>query len=148
MIEATGRDILIQADGGINMETVALFTNAGVDSIALSDKPEYDAPAPAVCTVSGSRVSNDNIDVTSSVSGTFSFAGTSGNPFATTLAIPDSGVTGMEGRMTVPATVALDANGSGSFVITGAVQIPNNLSAGNYGSYKGPAVTISVSDGQ
>ncbi|MDY0289356.1 MAG: ribulose-phosphate 3-epimerase [Sphaerochaeta sp.] len=31
MIEATGRDILIQADGGINMETVALFTNAGVD---------------------------------------------------------------------------------------------------------------------
>lgn len=123
------------------------FTNAGLDSIALSDKPEYDAPAPAVCTVSGSRVINSNIGVSSSVSGTFPFAGTGGNPFATTLAIPNSGVTGMEGRMTVPATVALDANGSGTFVITGQVWIPNNLSADNYGSYKGQAVTITVNDG-
>ncbi|MDD4220548.1 MAG: ribulose-phosphate 3-epimerase [Sphaerochaetaceae bacterium] len=31
MIEASGRDILIQADGGINLETIALFTQAGTN---------------------------------------------------------------------------------------------------------------------
>ena len=123
------------------------YTNPGTDMIALSDKPEYADPAPAVCTVSGSQASNTSIAITSSPTGAFHFAETAGNPFAATLDIPVSAVGTMVGVMTVPATVALDANGSGSFVITGAVQIPNNLSAGNYGSYKGPAVTISVDDG-
>ena len=123
------------------------FTNPGQDMIALSDKLSYDGPSPGLCTVSGSQASNTSIAISRSPTTAFNFAGTAGNPFAATLDTPDAALTNMLGVMTVPATVALDANGSGSFVITGAVQIPNNLSAGNYGSYKGPAVTISVSDG-
>ena len=45
MIEASGRDVLIQADGGINLETIALFTQAGTNvhtvGSALFKSPDY-----------------------------------------------------------------------------------------------------------
>ena len=123
------------------------FANAGQDMIALSDKPDYDAPSPAVCTVNGSRATSATVSVTSSPTGAFYFGGAASNPFAANLATPTTPTTTMRGVMTVPATVTLDATGAGSFVITGAVQIPNNLTANNYGSYKGQAVTMTVNDG-
>jgi len=123
------------------------FTNAGQDQIALSDKPDYDAPSPAVCTVSGSRATSMTVNVTSAPTGAFYFGGAADNPFAANLGRPTTPTFTMRGVMTVPGTVTLDATGSGSFVITGAVQIPNFLTATNYGSYKGPAITMTVNDG-
>jgi ribulose-phosphate 3-epimerase len=45
MIEATGKEILIQADGGINADTIHQFSQAGVNNFvlgsALFDSPDY-----------------------------------------------------------------------------------------------------------
>ena len=52
MIESSGRDILLQVDGGINLETVGKFTNAGADvctmGSALFGSSDYDMTVKSI----------------------------------------------------------------------------------------------------
>lgn len=125
------------------------FTNAGQDQIALSDKPQFDGPQPAICVVTGSRAKNTAITITRDpvkLTG-MAFSGAATNPFATTLLDPTTAASGILGYFVVPESVNTDAEGNAEFIITGEAHIPNNLSADNYGSYKAAPLTITVTDG-
>lgn len=124
------------------------FINSGQDQIALSDKPAYDPPQFAVCLVTGSRVKSGSLTITRDPGfGSVSFAGIASNPFALALGNPKTAATGILGYFTVPSSVQTDANGDAAFTIVGELDIPNNLVADNYGSYKAAPLTITVSDG-
>lgn len=131
------------------LETFISFVNAGQDQIALSDKPQFDGPQPAICVVTGSRAKNTEIDITRDPAAftPMAFSGVGANPFATTLIDPKTSATGIVGFFNVPASVDTNAEGNAEFTITGEVRIPNNLSADNYGSYKAAPLTITVTDG-
>lgn len=131
------------------LETTVAFTNAGTDQIALSDKPQFDGPQPAICQVTGSRAKNTAIAITRDPVNftSMDFSGVAANPFATTLLSPITPASGIVGFFNVPASVDTNAEGNGEFTITGEVRIPNNLAVGNYGSYKAAPLTITVTDG-
>lgn len=131
------------------LETFISFVNAGQDQIALSDKPQFDGPQPAICVVTGSRAKNMAIAITRDPVAFTSmpFSGVGTNPFATTLLDPRAAASGIVGFFNVPDSVVTDAEGNAEFTITGEVRIPNNLSADNYGSYKAAPLTITVTDG-
>lgn len=138
----------IGVDRNNNEEVRISFLNAGQDQIALSDKPEYDPPQPAVCLVTGARVKNGSLTVTRDpAAGSIEFSGVSANPFATNLMNPITSATGIIGFFTVPTSVTTDLNGDAEFNIVGEIDIPNNLVADNYGSYKAGPLTVTVSDG-
>lgn len=124
------------------------FTNAGQDQIALSEKPQYADPSVGVCIVSGSKVRNQLIDVSSAPSGVFTFIGDAANPFAPGLSIASQNLAGFQGVLSVPSTVQIDNKGEGEFRVTGSLLIPNNLAADNYGAYKAVSITITVDDGE
>ncbi|WP_404400541.1 hypothetical protein LG288_11110 [Idiomarina seosinensis] len=143
----------IQMATGSNRDTGELearisFINQGQDQIALSDKPEYDPPQFAVCLVTGSRVKSGSLTIArESGFGSVSFAGVASNQFALSLGNPKTAATGILGYFTVPTSVQTDANGEAEFQVVGELDIPNNLVADNYGSYKAEPLTITVSDG-
>lgn len=149
----SGGKTTVQMAIGNNRDTFAeeariSFINSGQDQIALSDKPEYDPPQFAVCLVTGSRVKSGSLTITRDPGfGSVSFAGVASNPFALSLGNPNTAANGIVGYFTVPASVQTDANGDAEFTVVGELDIPNNLVADNYGSYKAAPVTITVSDG-
>lgn len=124
------------------------YLNSGQDQISLSDKAEYDPPQFAVCIVTGSRVKSGSLTITRDPGlGSVSFAGVASNPFALSRGKPTADATGILGFFTVPPSVTTDANGDAEFTVVGELDIPNNLAADNYGSYKAAPLTITVSDG-
>ncbi len=125
------------------------FTKGNNNKIALSNKPEYGQPQAGTCTVRSSQVRNGSLYITRDPVDSTAMAFSEGsNPFASGLALAKTKANGIEGYATVPTTVTTNSDGDGVFTIVGELDIPNNLTADNYGSYKAPALTITVSETQ
>jgi len=128
------------------------FENEGTDKIALSDKPEYGSPQLGECTIKSSRVRNNDLYITRDPAEdtALDFSGEGANPFASSLNAPITQVNGIVAKLFVDerdsSLIRTDDEGNAVFKIVGELNIPNNLTAENYGSYKGAALTITVSD--
>lgn len=128
------------------------FANAGRDQIALSDKPEYQAQQLGECIIESSGVKNNDLHITREPAEgvSLAFTGASANPFAANLNAPTTQASNITAQLFVdetdPTLVRTDSDGNASFKIVGELNIPNNLTADNYGSYKGSGMTITVSD--
>ncbi len=144
-ISVPTRASLSKANG--SSQAVIAFTRGSNNQIALSNKPEYGTPQAGTCTVKSSKVRSGSLYITRDPVDSTAMAFSGGaNLFASNLKNPITQAIGIVGYSTVPTTVTTNIDGDGVFTIVGELDIPNNLTADNYGSYKAAALTITVSE--
>lgn len=122
----------------------ASVTAGSSANIALS--ANYEDPAAADCTVTGSAATDATIGQVSFTGGTGSFATNGGTGFnSENLAAPSTVVSSFTYALS-SSTPAAMASGATSFSVYGTMSIPDALVTANYGGYKAAAVTVSYSD--
>ncbi len=105
------------------------------------------APAAGSCSVTGStKTSGTGTATLTSPTGTF--VATTGTGFdGESLAAPASASTTFTYSLALSTgTPAISPTGTTAFTIAGTMRIPDGLAMGNYGGYKGAAITVAFTD--
>jgi hypothetical protein len=147
----------VRSGGGVTTVTLTVDANNGAgtttataagntSSVSLSS--EYLAPKAATCSVSGASVHTATIQTAIASNTGLTFGASTHESLATPGALA-----ALSATLTLAGTgVVVDANGAGSFRITGTLSIPAAISASNYGGYKtqtgtgANAATVTLTD--
>lgn len=129
--------ITLTAPGGVSNAAVG-----GTDTRNVSNATKYLPPSAGVCTVIGAMNINKSDDVRIAANTGMQFTSSNHESLATpgTLAA-------LSADLTTETSVAIDAFGAGSFLVTGVLTIPAKIEVANYGGYEtGNPAEIFVDD--